>query len=187
MPVWRLQGISRDAWKRYSSERSWGYEGSNSGFKHNLADPQASLGLCQRTCLESMRQRRAVQTAGYEAGPSYLHQFEPGAVRNDIRQTGYQCPTHLRLEPPGVGRAEVIDQLKARGVSPSGTSLSCTAAFVSELFDVKTASSRVADATCGHSVSLPLYTQVAGWAMSSSGFAASPSATEWLRSVNLQE
>ena len=43
----RLHGISKDAWKRYSKEGSWYYEVELCGWKYNMTDIQASLGIHQ--------------------------------------------------------------------------------------------------------------------------------------------
>jgi len=42
-----LHGLSRDAWNRYSAEGSWYYEILSPGFKYNLTDIAAALGLSQ--------------------------------------------------------------------------------------------------------------------------------------------
>jgi dTDP-4-amino-4,6-dideoxygalactose transaminase len=47
--------MSRDAWKRYSSEGSWYYEVIRPGFKYNMTDIQAAIGLHQLRKLLSSR------------------------------------------------------------------------------------------------------------------------------------
>jgi len=42
-----LHGISKDAWKRYSEEGNWYYEVTHLGYKYNMMDIQAALGLAQ--------------------------------------------------------------------------------------------------------------------------------------------
>lgn len=53
-----LHGISKDAWKRYTSEGSWYYEIVAPGYKYNMTDIAASLGLVQLEKLERMNLRR---------------------------------------------------------------------------------------------------------------------------------
>ena len=43
----RLHGIGRDAWKRYTAAGSWYYEIEAAGFKDNLTDLAAAIGLVQ--------------------------------------------------------------------------------------------------------------------------------------------
>ena len=40
-----LHGISRDAWKRYSAQGSWYYEVLQAGYKYNMTDIAAAIGL----------------------------------------------------------------------------------------------------------------------------------------------
>ncbi|RKY89127.1 UDP-4-amino-4,6-dideoxy-N-acetyl-beta-L-altrosamine transaminase, partial [candidate division KSB1 bacterium] len=57
-----LHGISKDAWKRYTAEGSWYYEILYAGYKYNMTDIQASLGIHQLNKLEkflSIRQKYA--------------------------------------------------------------------------------------------------------------------------------
>src|SRR5205823_5231052 len=42
-----LHGISRDGWKRYSAEGSWYYEVLQAGYKYNMTDITAAIGLQQ--------------------------------------------------------------------------------------------------------------------------------------------
>ena len=53
-----LHGISKDAWKRYSSEGSWYYEILYPGYKYNMSDLQASIGIHQLNKLNQMQKRR---------------------------------------------------------------------------------------------------------------------------------
>ena len=56
--VLRLHGMSSDAWKRYSDRGSWYYEMLEPGYKYNMNDMQAALGICQMERVDSFRDRR---------------------------------------------------------------------------------------------------------------------------------
>ena len=58
-----LHGISKDAWKRYTADGSWYYEVIAPGFKYNMTDIAAALGLVQLGRLEEMYQRRVAIAA----------------------------------------------------------------------------------------------------------------------------
>lgn len=60
-----LHGMSKDAWKRYTSAGSWRYDVLAPGFKYNLPDPLATLGLTQLARLDHMQQRRDELAARY--------------------------------------------------------------------------------------------------------------------------
>jgi dTDP-4-amino-4,6-dideoxygalactose transaminase len=53
-----LHGMSKDAWKRYSSEGYKHYDVIYPGFKYNMTDIQASLGLCQLDKINNFLKRR---------------------------------------------------------------------------------------------------------------------------------
>jgi dTDP-4-amino-4,6-dideoxygalactose transaminase len=65
--VMSLHGISHDAWKRYTAEGSWYYEIVAPGFKYNMTDVAAAMGLAQLAKLDRMRERRAAIAARYHA------------------------------------------------------------------------------------------------------------------------
>ncbi|OGI00436.1 MAG: UDP-4-amino-4,6-dideoxy-N-acetyl-beta-L-altrosamine transaminase [Candidatus Melainabacteria bacterium GWF2_37_15] len=61
-----LHGISKDAWKRYTSEGNWHYEVIYPGFKYNMTDIQAALGLCQLKKLDRFNDTRAKYARMYD-------------------------------------------------------------------------------------------------------------------------
>lgn len=68
MRVMSLHGISRDAWKRYSAEGSWYYEISAPGFKYNMTDIAASMGIVQLDrAVEMLDRRRSIARRYIEA------------------------------------------------------------------------------------------------------------------------
>ena len=65
MRILSLHGISKDAWKRYTSEGSWYYEVIQPGFKYNMTDLQSSLGLHQLEKIEHFNKIRTEYAAIY--------------------------------------------------------------------------------------------------------------------------
>jgi dTDP-4-amino-4,6-dideoxygalactose transaminase len=72
-----LHGISRDAWKRYSAEGSWYYEVLEAGYKYNMTDIAASLGLHQLCRREWLLARRRSIAHRYTAAFSQFSELEP--------------------------------------------------------------------------------------------------------------
>ena len=63
-----LHGMNRDAWKRYDRSGSWFYEIHDTGFKYNLSDVHAAIGVAQLARAdEFMRRRVAIARAYSEA------------------------------------------------------------------------------------------------------------------------
>jgi dTDP-4-amino-4,6-dideoxygalactose transaminase len=54
-----LHGMSSDAWKRYSDRGPWYYEILTAGYKCNMNDIQAAIGLCQMERIDEFRAARA--------------------------------------------------------------------------------------------------------------------------------
>ena len=75
----RFHGIERDAWKRYGKGGNPEYDITEPGFKYNLTDIQASLGLAQLSRLEELNSRRRQLAALYRKGLESVNGIElPG-------------------------------------------------------------------------------------------------------------
>jgi dTDP-4-amino-4,6-dideoxygalactose transaminase len=70
--VRRLHGISRDAWKRYTSEGNWYYEVEYPGFKYNPTDLSSALGLQQLRRADRFHAIRDYYASLYQLGLSDL-------------------------------------------------------------------------------------------------------------------
>ena len=80
--VRRLHGISRDAWKRYTSEGNWYYEVEYPGYKYNLTDINSALGLQQLKRSDRFHAVRAYYASLYQLGLSDVPEItlpEPAA------------------------------------------------------------------------------------------------------------
>jgi dTDP-4-amino-4,6-dideoxygalactose transaminase len=75
--IMALHGISRDAWKRYSAEGSWYYEVLEAGYKYNMSDIAAAIGLHQLARREWLLARRRAIAARYTAAFSQWVELEP--------------------------------------------------------------------------------------------------------------
>lgn len=121
--VMRLHGISRDAWKRYSAGGSWFYEIEDVGFKYNLTDIAAALGLVQLERAEEMRVERERVAMRYD---ELLKQHDlvdlvdlpEHAPPGDVH-AWHLYPLRLRLDRLAVSREAVIDALKGDGIGTS--------------------------------------------------------------------
>ena len=84
----RLHGIGRDAWKRYTAAGTWYYEIEAAGFKDNLTDLAAALGLAQLERAVALRAARAAIAARYlEASRGPGAGRAPGPSRRRARAT----------------------------------------------------------------------------------------------------
>ena len=119
MRVMSLHGISKDAWKRYTAEGSWYYEIVAPGFKYNMTDIAAALGLVQlRRAEELLRGRRRVarrllETLKWSAAVETLE------VRSFDEHSWHLFLIRLRPEALSIDRARFIEEMKLLGVGTS--------------------------------------------------------------------
>lgn len=115
----RLHGISKDAWKRYSSEGFTPYELVEPGYKYNMLDLTAALGLGQLRRVEenwTIRERLvALYNEGLAEVPGLtipaLEPLEPGD-----RHSWHLYPILIDLDLLNVNRNGFIDALQARNI-----------------------------------------------------------------------
>jgi dTDP-4-amino-4,6-dideoxygalactose transaminase len=121
--VMRLHGISRDAWKRYTAAGSWFYEIEDIGFKYNLTDIAAAIGIVQLRRAEHMRLERERVARRYGAAIAAAGLLEvidlPERPDGSDVHSWHLYPIRLRLERLAVDRASVIESFKAEGIGTS--------------------------------------------------------------------
>jgi len=110
----RLHGISKDAWNRYSDKGHWYYEAVDNGYKYNMTDVAASLGLVQLKRLHELHNKRCAIADAYNQAFS-----DHPAI--DVLQpaTNTQSAWHLYVIKVDQ-RDQLMATLKAAGI---GTSL----------------------------------------------------------------
>lgn len=117
MRIMSLHGISRDAWKRYTAEGSWYYEIVAPGFKYNLTDIAAAIGLHQVRKADQMHKRRTQLAALYSELLGDMDEvILPQAMPNRIHSWHLYS---IRVKASDIDRAEVISQLKQAGIATS--------------------------------------------------------------------
>lgn len=98
-----LHGMSRDAWKRYTESGYQHYDVAEPGFKYNMFDLQAALGLHQLRKLEGFWARRQFLARRYDAALADLPGIRLMGVRPDVRTAHHLYV--IRLDPDiGISR-----------------------------------------------------------------------------------
>ena len=119
MRMLSLHGISHDAWKRYSSAGSWYYEITDVGYKYNLTDIAASLGLAQlKKCRAFAAARRRIAEA-YTAAFADLPAIRTPFCRPDKEHAWHLYVIQLELERLRIDRREFIDALRQKNIGSS--------------------------------------------------------------------
>jgi dTDP-4-amino-4,6-dideoxygalactose transaminase len=117
--VLRLHGMSRDAWRRYESARSWYYEVGELGYKYNLSDLQAALGRAQLRRQEALRRRRAEIAEAYREGLSGVPGVRLPAERPDVTHSWHLFIVRVHDGNGSSLRDRAIRDLADRGVGAS--------------------------------------------------------------------
>lgn len=119
MRVMSLHGLSQDAWNRYSSGGSWDYKIIAPGFKYNLTDIAASIGVHQLARAQVMRLERESIASFYSVAMSDVEELELPPQDENRVHSWHLFPIRLRLEKLAISRNIFIDKLKAAGVGCS--------------------------------------------------------------------
>jgi dTDP-4-amino-4,6-dideoxygalactose transaminase len=162
--VMRLHGISRDAWKRYTVGGNWYYEIEDVGFKYNLTDLAAAIGLVQLERADEMQVARQHVAQLYDdrlrdLGLEELVELPPRPAEGD-RHAWHLYMLRLRDRN---GRLEglreaVIESLKADGI---GTSVHFIPLhlhpYYRRTYGYATGDFPAAEDAFEHEISLPIY------------------------------
>lgn len=119
MRLMRLHGISRDAWKRYTAEGSWRYEVLAAGYKCNMTDLQAALGLVQLSKCDRLWAARSRIAERYTNVFRSVESLEVPKVREGRESAWHLYILRLRSERLRIKRDTFIEELKRRGVGTS--------------------------------------------------------------------
>jgi dTDP-4-amino-4,6-dideoxygalactose transaminase len=114
-----LHGMSRDAWKRYDQRGNWFYEVLLPGFKYNMTDIQAALGLAQLRKLEGFQRRRAEVVQQYTRAFGDEPALELPTSRPDVEHAWHLFILRLRPEALTIDRDRFLRELAARNIGTS--------------------------------------------------------------------
>lgn len=118
--LWSLHGMSRDAWKRYGQGGSWFYEVVRPGFKCNMTDIQAAIGIQQLQRIDGFQKRRREIVTRYRARLSALLDWvELPTELAGVESAWHLFPIRLHLDRLEIGRAAFIDEMGARNIGTS--------------------------------------------------------------------
>lgn len=119
LAIFGYHGMSRDGWKRYTARGSWYYEILEDGFKYNMPDLLAALGLVQLRRLDEMQAARMRIVNEYQNAFSVI----PGLV-TPVARPEVESAWHLyilRIDPGvlRIDRDRFIAEMTERGIGVS--------------------------------------------------------------------
>jgi len=119
LKIWGLHGISKDAWKRYSAEGSWYYEVVCPGYKYNMTDIQASLGLHQIEKLNRFQRKREKIVKAYNEAFKDMKEITIPCVKDNIKHAWHLYVIKVVSEKLRINRNQFIEALKAENIGTS--------------------------------------------------------------------
>lgn len=155
-------GMSANAWKRYEKGGTWQYDVEEIGYKNNMYDMQAALGLTQLHRFEEMQTKREGYAKMYDNAFKNLDGIESIPI---APYTTVHC-RHLyiiKIQPSKltIDRDRFITELNARNV---GTSVHFIPVHLmtaySNLLGTKAGDLPVTEAYAQRNISIPLYSKM---------------------------
>lgn len=114
-----LHGISKDAWKRYTAAGSWYYEILYAGYKYNMTDIQASLGIHQLNKLEKFLSIRQKYAQRYSSAFADVSEIKTPPVNHHVRHAWHLYVIRLNSASLSIDRKQFIEALKAENIGSS--------------------------------------------------------------------
>jgi dTDP-4-amino-4,6-dideoxygalactose transaminase len=119
MRMLSLHGASHDAWDRYTECGNWRYEVLAHGFKYNLSDIHAAIGIHQLRKLEQFIERRALYAGMYQRAFAGMEEVELPPDNPRCRHAWHLYILRLNLRRLKIDREEFIRELRQRGIGTS--------------------------------------------------------------------
>jgi perosamine synthetase len=110
-----LHGLSQDAWKRYSEQGFRHYTVEAPGYKYNMTDIAAALGLVQMKKCDALTAKRQARVITYQQALAHLPLTYLRSIP-DIVHSQHLFPVRLQLDALKITRDEVLSQLQAAGI-----------------------------------------------------------------------
>jgi dTDP-4-amino-4,6-dideoxygalactose transaminase len=114
-----LHGMTRDAWNRYSEGGGWEYRVVEPGFKYNLSDVHAAIGIHQLRKAEKFTEARATIARLYNQAFADVPELQCPSEPRDGRSAWHLYVVRLKLKRLRVDRAEFIRELARRKIGVS--------------------------------------------------------------------
>ncbi len=114
-----LHGLTRDAWKRYTRSGSWRYDVVELGYKYNMTDVAAGMGLAQLRKFGAIQRRRERIACRYTRHLGGQEAFDLPAEGRESRHAWHLYVLRLRPGILRISRDRTIEILRERGIGTS--------------------------------------------------------------------
>jgi dTDP-4-amino-4,6-dideoxygalactose transaminase len=163
MRLLSLHGLSQDAWDRYSGKGGWDYRILAPGYKYNMTDIAAAIGIHQLARAEDMRRAREAVAHEYLKRLGDIEELELPPIDENRMHAWHLFPIRLRLETLRIDRDTFFRELGAQGIS-------CSVhwrplhlhPYYAETFGWRGADLPTASAVWSRLISLPIFSTMSG-------------------------
>ena len=114
-----LHGMSREAWSRYAAGGKWAYDIVEPGFKYNMTDIQAALGLQQLRRFQQMQARRQQIVEQYNQAFGRIAAFQTPVTRPHVKNAWHLYVLRLNQTELTIDRDQFIQEMTARNIGTS--------------------------------------------------------------------
>ncbi|OLN31775.1 DegT/DnrJ/EryC1/StrS family aminotransferase [Desulfosporosinus metallidurans] len=151
-------GMSRNAWNRYAQAGSWYYEILAPGYKDNMSDIMAGLGLSQLDKLERMQGMRQEIADYYKVEFGKMPEIEVPVELDYARHAWHLYIIKLNLDKLSIDRGKFVEELKEENI---GTSVHFIPLhmhpYYRDTYGYKPGDFPIAESVFERTISLPLY------------------------------
>jgi len=160
--VMRLHGINRDIWDRFTSKKpSWEYDVIEAGFKYNMTDLSAAIGLGQLEQAEDLRMGRQRASEFYLEALKNLEMIDLPIIKCALEDHAWHLFPIILNDKAKISRNQMIEKLSELGI---GTSVHYKPLhqlkYYKEKYHLKAEDYPNAEKTWKGNISLPLYPHI---------------------------
>lgn len=116
LKILALHGMTKDAWKRFGDAGYKHYQVVEAGFKYNMPDIQAALGIHQLARVEENWRRRKEIWETYSARLKHLPLGLPAPANSTDRHAYHLFPIRINESRAGISRDAFLNQMTARNI-----------------------------------------------------------------------
>ncbi len=154
----RLHGMSKDAWKRHTASGSWRYDIEILGYKYNMTDIQAALGIHQLNKLDAFIETREKYAQLYNALFAKLSEITVPFVMPEIRHARNLYTVLVDTKQLKIKRDEIVELLKQANIGANVYFLPLNhLTYYQKELGYKKGQFPIAEGVADGIISLPLY------------------------------
>lgn len=159
--VMALHGMNQDAWKRFAPGGNWRYDIVELGYKHNMMDLQAAIGIHQLAKIERFRGRREEIVRRYRRGLEDLAELTLPDALVAGRHAWHLYPLLVDFAGLGIDRDRMIELLAAENISANVHYIAAHLfSFFRDNYGFTRGDFPVAERLSDAEITLPLYTRL---------------------------